>query len=184
MLSVRSLSPILAALVVCWVSLLGGCAQRMAVEGRSDRLYAEAKGALQSEGFSPVGRVSVVSGATGCDPRSGRLQFLYYGDTISPTVVEVQITASEFTTEVNNQKVSGRARAGTTAVATQTTDGNGNKEGQPSAPVATPYSPVLLGAHQVIVKAWSSMTFAPDPFIADLAMGVLRRAYSLSGNSQ
>jgi hypothetical protein len=34
-----------------------------------------------------------------------------------------------------------------------------------------------------MVKAWSSMTFAPDPFIADLAMGVLRRAYTLSGNA-
>jgi hypothetical protein len=41
----------------------------------------------------------------------------------------------------------------------------------------------LLGAHLVIVKAWSSITFAPDPFITDLAMGVLRRAYSLSGNA-
>lgn len=147
--------PIVAVLLVVAVlsSLMGGCTQRMAVEGRSDRLYAEAKGALISEGFRPVGRAGAVAGAEGSDPRSGRLQFLYWGDTVSPTVVEVQITAAQ---------------------------GAASKTASQPAPTI---SPALLGAHQVMVKAWSSMTFAPDPFIADLAMGVLRRAYTLSGNA-
>lgn len=134
---------------------LGGCSQQMAVEGRSDRLYAEAKGALLSEGFRPMGRKGTVLGAQGSDPRSGRLQFLYYGDTVSPTVVEVQISASD--------------------------DGTAHPVATPPK-AEPPAAPVLLGAHQVIVRAWSSMTFAPDPFIADLAMGVLRRAYSIAGN--
>jgi hypothetical protein len=147
--------PIVAVLLVVAVlsSLMGGCTQRMAVEGRSDRLYAEAKGALISEGFRPVGRAGAVAGAEGSDPRSGRLQFLYWGDTVSPTVVEVQITAAQ------------------------------GAAAKPASQPAPSISPALLGAHQVMVKAWSSMTFAPDPFIADLAMGVLRRAYTLSGNA-
>lgn len=150
------LGPIPVLLVALALALpgLGGCAQQMAVEGRSDRLYAEAKGALLSEGFRPMGRTTKVLGAQGSDPRAGRLQFLYYGDTVSPTVVEVQITASEDPD---------------TAVA--------------AAPAPQPAPSALSGAHQVIVRAWSSLTFAPDPFIADLAMGVLRRAYSLAGNA-
>jgi hypothetical protein len=148
--------PIVAVLLVVAAvlsSFMGGCTQRMAVEGRSDRLYAEAKGALISEGFRPVGRAGAVAGAEGSDPRSGRLQFLYWGDTVSPTVVEVQITAAQ------------------------------GAAAKPASQPAPSISPALLGAHQVMVKAWSSMTFAPDPFIADLAMGVLRRAYTLSGNA-
>ena len=145
---------------------MGGCAQRMAVEGRSDRLYAEAQGALLSEGFRPVGRGGAVSGVTGCDPQAGRLEFLYYADNVSPTVVEVQIAPS----------------AGEVRPAPVTTADAGAKPGK-DGKTAVAAAPVPVGAHQVIVKAWSSMTFAPDPFIADLAMGVLRRAYMLSGNA-
>jgi len=148
-------------LVAAFATLLGGCTQRMAVEGRSDRLYAEAKGALISEGFRPVGRAVAVAGAEGSDPQSGRLQFLYWGDTVSPTVVEVQITAAQGATVPTGAVV----------------------KGTPEATPASVITPALLGAHSVMVKAWSSMTFAPDPFIADLAMGVLRRAYTLSGNA-
>ena len=149
---------------VCLLGLLlaalGGCSQRMAVEGRTDRLCAEAHGALLSEGFRPVGRAEAVSGAEGSDPRAGRLEFLYYADNISPTVVQVQIEP---------------ARAAQAAAA-----GPDPATGTKSTASG---SSVSFCAHQVIVKAWSSLTFAPDPFIADLAMGVLRRAYMLSGNS-
>jgi len=166
--------PIVAVFLVAaavLASLLGGCTQRMAVEGRSDRLYAEAKGALISEGFRPVGRAGAVAGAEGSDPRSGRLQFLYWGDTVSPTVVEVQITAAQWATVP--------ASASNTGVVAAPGDTSSEKVAAPAPSI----SPALLGAHQVMVKAWSSMTFAPDPFIADLAMGVLRRAYTLSGNA-
>lgn len=152
-MSSRPIVAVLLVVVAVLSSFMGGCTQRMAVEGRSDRLYAEAKGALISEGFRPVGRAGAVAGAEGSDPRSGRLQFLYWGDTVSPTVVEVQITAAQ------------------------------GAAAKPASQPAPSISPALLGAHQVMVKAWSSMTFAPDPFIADLAMGVLRRAYTLSGNA-
>ncbi len=154
----RPFAVLVLALIAACASLMGGCTQRMAVEGRSDRLYAEAKGALISEGFRPVGRAVAVAGAEGSDPQSGRLQFLYWGDTVSPTVVEVQITAAKASVAVDAPAKAAR---------------------EPSSAI----SPALLGAHSVMVKAWSSMTFAPDPFIADLAMGVLRRAYTLSGNA-
>ena len=152
---------------------MGGCSQQIGVEGRSDRLYAEAKGALLSEGFRSVGHSGAVTGAQGSDPRSGRLQFLYYGDTLGPTVVEVQIQASV---------VGPNAAQATVAVAPTQTAGVPNGSGTAVTPAA-PQPPVLMGSHLVIVKAWSSITFAPDPFITDLAMGVLRRAYSLSGNT-
>ena len=72
--------------------LMGGCSQRMAVEGTREQLVAEAKGALLSEGFHPVGRGGAVAGTEGSNPRAGRLEFLYYCDTMSPTVVEIQIS--------------------------------------------------------------------------------------------
>ena len=139
--------------------LMGGCSQRMAVEGTREQLVAEAKGALLSEGFHPVGRGGAVAGTEGSNPRAGRLEFLYYCDTMSPTVVEIQISPN-----------TAAGPAGGMAVAANGTAASNEPAG-------------FLGAHQVIVKAWSSMTFAPDPFIADLAMGVLRRAYMLSGNT-
>ena len=163
----RPFAVLMLVLVAAFASLLGGCTQRMAVEGRSDRLYAEAKGALISEGFRPVGRAGAVAGAEGSDPKSGRLQFLYWGDTVSPTVVEVQITAAQGASVPSAPKAQVAADAPATPA-----------QGMPSS-----ITPALLGAHSVMVKAWSSMTFAPDPFIADLAMGVLRRAYTLSGNA-
>ena len=98
-------------------------------------------------------------GTEGSNPRAGRLEFLYYCDTMSPTVVEIQISPN-----------TAAGPAGGMAVAANGTAASNEPAG-------------FLGAHQVIVKAWSSMTFAPDPFIADLAMGVLRRAYMLSGNT-
>ena len=176
-MKLRSMYPVLALALMLLGCGMGGCSQQSGVEGRSDRLYAEAKGALLSEGFRSVGRSGAVAGAQGSDPRAGRLQFLYYGDTLAPTIVEVQIQPS----------VSGPpAEQATVAVAPTTGAGltgtNGKAVGQgASATAAQP--PVLMGAHLVIVKAWSSITFAPDPFITDLAMGVLRRAYSLSGNA-
>lgn len=176
-MKLRSMYPVLALALMLLGCGMGGCSQQIGVEGRSDRLYAEAKGALLSEGFRSVGRSGAVAGAKGSDPRAGRLQFLYYGDTLAPTIVEVQIQPS----------VSGPdAEQATVAVAPTTGSGvtgaNGKAVGQGgSAAAAQP--PVLMGAHLVIVKAWSSITFAPDPFITDLAMGVLRRAYSLSGNA-
>lgn len=152
---------------------MGGCSQQIGVEGRSDRLYAEAKGALLSEGFRSVGRSGAVAGAKGSDPRVGRLQFLYYGDTLAPTIVEVQIQPSVAEYD---------ATPATVAVAPVSASTATSRDGTTVVPTAAP-APVLLGAHLVIVKAWSSITFAPDPFITDLAMGVLRRAYSLSGNA-
>lgn len=176
-MKLRSMYPLLALALVLLGCGTGGCSQQIGVEGRSDRLYAEAKGALLSEGFRSVGRSGAVAGAQGSDPRAGRLQFLYYGDTLAPTIVEVQIQPS----------VAGPdAEQATVAVAPTTGAGvtgmNGKAVGQ-GASAAAPQPPVLMGAHLVIVKAWSSITFAPDPFITDLAMGVLRRAYSLSGNA-
>ncbi len=156
---------------------MGGCSQQIGVEGRSDRLYAEAKGALLSEGFRSVGRSGAVAGAQGSDPRAGRLQFLYYGDTLGPTIVEVQIQPSVSGPDATQATV---AVAPTTGAGVTGTDSKAVGQGT-SAAAAQP--PVLMGAHLVIVKAWSSITFAPDPFITDLAMGVLRRAYSLSGNA-
>ena len=176
-MQVRSIHLVLVLALMLIGLGMGGCSQQIGVEGRSDRLYAEAKGALLSEGFRSVGRSGAVAGAQGSDPRAGRLQFLYYGDTLAPTIVEVQIQPS----------VSGPdAEQATVAVAPTTGAGvtgtNGKAVGQ-GASAAAAQPPVLMGAHLVIVKAWSSITFAPDPFITDLAMGVLRRAYSLSGNA-
>ncbi|NBX32424.1 MAG: hypothetical protein EBR07_06780, partial [Planctomycetes bacterium] len=110
-------------------------------------------------------------------PRAGRLQFLYYGDTLAPTIVEVQIQPSVAGPDAAQATV---AVAPTTGAGVTGTDSKAVGQGT-SAAAAQP--PVLMGAHLVIVKAWSSITFAPDPFITDLAMGVLRRAYSLSGNA-
>lgn len=263
---------IMLLLVLAALPFVGGCAQRLAVEGRSERLYAEAKGALESEGFRPVGRGSDMLGAKGSDPSAGRLQFLYYADNLAPTIVEVQIEPGSAVL-VRNAPVSGGATkgAGATEVASSdaaangtwgnatsddevragamrgsrscavrapappdllaavpgTGDGasaGGSSNGAPvesalaeqkaaavtasaagatSADAGAPggsgaagasdgaapaklahkrYAPGLIGAHRVVVTAWSSMTYAPDPFIADLAVGVLRRAYMLSGN--
>lgn len=238
---------------------LGGCSQRLAVEGRGDRLYAEAQGAMESEGFRPVGRGSDLPGAKGSDPRQGRLQFLYYADNLAPTIVEIRIEpgANEMSRTVRvpaeavvvapSAGAAGEADAvragavrgregcgsggcgsgcasGTTvcavpappvllaidpavtpvaaapatpaspATATPTTrTALTSTAGAPASvarvePVVSPngaplpYAPDLFGAHRVIVTAWSSLTYAPDPFIADLAVNVLRRAYLLSGN--
>lgn len=172
-MQVRSIHLVLVLALMLIGLGMGGCSQQIGVEGRSDRLYAEAKGALLSEGFRSVGRSGAVAGAKGSDPRVGRLQFLYYGDTLAPTIVEVQIQPSvaEFD-----------STPATVAVAPIPASGVSSSDGKTIIPAVAP-APVLLGAHLVIVKAWSSITFAPDPFITDLAMGVLRRAYSLSGNA-
>jgi hypothetical protein len=156
----RPVQFLFACLLACLANAMGGCSQQMAVEGRTDRLCAEAQGALLSEGFRPVSRAAAVPGTQGSDPKSGRLEFLYYADNVSPTVVEIQI---------------GPAAGGSRPAAVQAADA-GAADGKTAAAAPS-------GAHQVVVKAWSSMTFAPDPFIADLAMGVLRRAYMLSGNT-
>ena len=176
-MKLRSLYRVLALALMLLGCGMGGCSQQIGVEGRSDRLYAEAKGALLSEGFRSVGRSGAVAGAQGSDPRAGRLQFLYYGDTLAPTIVEVQIQPSVAGTDAEQATV---AVAPTTGAGLTGTNGKAVGQGA-SAAAAQP--PVLMGAHLVIVKAWSSITFAPDPFITDLAMGVLRRAYSLSGNA-
>lgn len=176
-MKLRSMYPVLALALMLLGCGMGGCSQQIGVEGRSDRLYAEAKGALLSEGFRSVGRSGAVAGAQGSDPRAGRLQFLYYGDTLAPTIVEVQIQPSVAGPDAEQATV---AVAPTTGAGVTGTNGKAVGQGA-SAAAAQP--PVLMGAHLVIVKAWSSITFAPDPFITDLAMGVLRRAYSLSGNA-
>ncbi len=177
-MKLRSMYPLLALALVLLGCGMGGCSQQIGVEGRSDRLYAEAKGALLSEGFRSVGRSGAVAGAQGSDPRAGRLQFLYYGDTLAPTIVEVQIQPSVSGPDAAHATV---ALAPTPAPGSSIGSGaDGQAVGQGAAAAPTP---VLMGAHLVIVKAWSSITFAPDPFITDLAMGVLRRAYSLSGNA-
>ena len=124
-----------------------------------------------------MGRSGAVAGAQGSDPRAGRLQFLYYGDTLAPTIVEVQIQPSVAGPDAEQATVAVAPTTGAGATGT-----NGKAVGQ-GASAAAAQPPVLMGAHLVIVKAWSSITFAPDPFITDLAMGVLRRAYSLSGNA-
>lgn len=164
-------------LMIAVLPLAGGCTQRLAVEGQSDRLYAEAKGALESEGFRPVGRTSDLAGATGSDPRTGRLQFAYYADALAPTIVEIQIEpgSADMVRRVSGASVAAAAGAANPA---------------PEVPASAPddtrgpkaYEPGLVGAHRVVIRTWSSLTYAPDPFIADLAMGVLRRAYLLSGN--
>lgn len=164
-------------LVLAVLPLAGGCTQRLAVEGQSDRLYAEAKGALESEGFRPVGRSSDLAGATGSDPRTGRLQFAYYADALAPTIVEIQIEpgSSDMVRRLPGAAAPAVAAAGASnpvPAAPTPADPNGPKS----------YEPGLVGAHRVVIRTWSSLTYAPDPFIADLAMGVLRRAYLLSGN--
>jgi hypothetical protein len=117
-----------------------------------------------------------LAGAVGSDPRTGRLQFAYYADALSPTIVEIQIEP---------------AAAGTVYRAGQGPLAAADRPGSPDAPAAPEpaggpapkaYEPGLIGAHRVVIRTWSSLTYAPDPFIADLAMGVLRRAYLLSGN--
>ena len=167
-------------LMIAVLPLAGGCTQRLAVEGQSDRLYAEAKGALESEGFRPVGRTSDLAGATGSDPRTGRLQFAYYADALAPTIVEIQIEPGSADMV---------RRLGSQAPAVAASDGPGAAPGAvPASPAPVDahspkaYEPGLVGAHRVVIRTWSSLTYAPDPFIADLAMGVLRRAYLLSGN--
>ncbi len=127
----------------------------MAVDGRSDQLYAEAKGALESEGFRPLPRGSTYMGAKGSSQSAGRLQFLYYADSLVPTVVEVRIEPLPDTVMMSATQSGGAATA---------------------AP--------LGGPHSVAVSAWSSLTYSPDLWISDLAVGVLRRAYLLSGNTR
>ena len=179
-MKLRSTYPLLVLALMLLGCGMGGCSQQIGVEGRSDRLYAEAQGALLSEGFRSVGRSGAVAGAQGSDPRVGRLQFLYYGDTLAPTIVEVQIQPSVSGPDAEQATV---AVAPTPAPGMAGGSGADSKAvGQGARATAAP-TPVLMGAHLVIVKAWSSITFAPDPFITDLAMGVLRRAYSLSGNA-
>jgi hypothetical protein len=179
-MKLRSTYPLLLIALMLLGFGMGGCSQQIGVEGRSDRLYAEAKGALLSEGFRSVGRSGAVAGAKGSDPRAGRLQFLYYGDTLAPTIVEVQIQPSVSGPDAEQATV---AVAPTPASGRPGADGKSGDQVGPGSKAAVAQPPVLLGAHLVIVKAWSSITFAPDPFITDLAMGVLRRAYSLSGNA-
>jgi hypothetical protein len=176
-MKLRSMYPLLMLALMLLGCGMGGCSQQIGVEGRSDRLYAEAKGALLSEGFRSVGRSGAVAGAQGSDPRAGRLQFLYYGDTLAPTIVEVQIQPSVSGPDAEQATVAVAPTAGAGMTGTDS-----KAVGQGGRATAAP-TPVLMGAHLVIVKAWSSITFAPDPFITDLAMGVLRRAYSLSGNA-
>ena len=148
--------------------LLGGCAQRMAVEGRSEQLYAEAKGALESEGFRPMGKASDAAGAKGSSLKEGRLQFLYYADNIAPTVVEVKIESAGPAVSSDPGAQSAVASAGAAGGA----GGSG----------ATAKAQSVEAPHRVAVSAWSSLTYAPDPWITDLAVGVLRRAFLLSGN--
>ena len=55
-MQVRSIHLVLVLALMLIGLGMGGCSQQIGVEGRSDRLYAEAKGALLSEGFRSVGR--------------------------------------------------------------------------------------------------------------------------------
>jgi hypothetical protein len=165
-------------LVLAIFPMVGGCTQRLAVEGRSDRLYAEAEGALESEGFRPVGRGAEIGGATGSDARAGRLQFAYYGDAMAPTIVEVQIEPGPH----GSVRPVGATSAGAVRDAKEGKGEPAAPAGEPAVATGPAFSPGMVGAHRVVIRAWSSLTYAPDPFIADLAMGVLRRAYLLSGN--
>jgi hypothetical protein len=146
---------LLLVLVLACSALQCGCEHRMAVDGRSDQLYAEAKGALESEGFRPLPRGSNYMGAKGSSQADGRLQFLFYADSVIPTVVEVRIEPLSEAVMVS---------------ATQSARSGANAQ--------------LDGPHSVAVSAWSSLTYSPDLWISDLAVGVLRRAYLLSGNTR
>jgi len=179
---------------------IGGCAQRMAVEGTRDQLFAEAKGALESEGFRTMGAHPSVASAKGTSRAEGRLQFLYYTDTIAPTVVEVRIEPGpELAAMVEDQ--SGTAleasagsaagsTSGTAAVGQGPADARGDAESHPvngnNAALGASARPATgragHGSYSVAISAWSSLTFAPDPWITDLAVGALRRAFLLSGN--
>jgi hypothetical protein len=200
----------------------------VAVEGARDQLYAEAKGALEAEGFRPVGAHGEGLGVRGSSLAEGRLQFLYWADNIAPTVVEVRIEpgdAKRYAAATSSETHG--TPAGTdgsrSARGTRTADAAGRGSDATAASAeplagsehATPTDPaqrvVTAGAvaggpedsatasarartaaarkaqrdstpHSVAVSAWSSLTFAPDPWIADLAVVALRRAYLLSGN--
>lgn len=233
-----------AVIAACAFALLGGCAQRVAVEGTREQLYAEAKGALEAEGFRPLGARGEGLGVKGSSLAEGRLQFLYYADNIAPTVVEVRIepgeahaaTTNAVATAETRPKSAGSAADGSVAVgAAQAMGapearhagasgarGAGGASGRSGdsassgargesghsgdqASVGSDDRVVAAGAvsargsasaagraarsarrentpHSVAVSAWSSLTFAPDPWIADLAVVALRRAYLLSGN--
>ncbi len=200
-------------LLVCVMALplLGGCAQRMAVEGRSEQLYAEAKGALESEGFRPMGKASDAAGAKGSSLKEGRLQFLYYADNIAPTVVEVKIESAGPAVSADPGAENALAAAGAAGTGATSKSKSPVVEvkiesagpavsadpGAESAVAAAGAGGAGAGAagagaagkpksaetpHRVAVSAWSSLTYAPDPWITDLAVGVLRRAFLLSGN--
>lgn len=190
----------LASLAMVGVALMcvlgaGGCAQRMAVEGTRDQLFAEAKGALESEGFRTMGAHPSVASAKGTSRAEGRLQFLYYTDTIAPTVVEVRIEpgpelAAMAADETESALGAGAgAGAGTAVVAQGGSDARVGTEARPAAGSGSatanagtaPGGPGH-GSYSVAISAWSSLTFAPDPWITDLAVGALRRAFLLSGN--
>lgn len=161
--------------------LLGGCAQRMAVEGRSEQLYAEAKGALESEGFRPMGKASDAAGAKGSSLKEGRLQFLYYADNIAPTVVEVKIESAGPAVSNDPGAENALAAAGTGGAGGASGGAGAGGAGAAGTGAATKAKSVEM-PHRVAVSAWSSLTYAPDPWITDLAVGVLRRAFLLSGN--
>jgi hypothetical protein len=202
----RSVAVLLvAALALVIAPALGGCAHRMAVDGRSDQLYAEAKGALESEGFRPLTKGSHYAGAKGSSKAEGRLQFLYYADNIVPTVVEINIEpgpdavlvgapeerpaagvvrgqegAKTGEGGVKGDGAGGRvAKGGSGGTSADVVSGASGTNG---AQAAKSCVPALNGPHSVAISAWSSLTYSPDPWIADLAVGVLRRAYLISGN--
>lgn len=173
--------------VVCLLGA-GGCAQRMAVEGTRDQLFAEAKGALESEGFRTMGAHPSVMSAKGTCRAEGRLQFLYYTDTIAPTIVEVRIEPGPVLASADeDESVSahpGSHAAGSETGAAAATTARPSGAGAVAATPAPGNSRASSGhgAYSVAISAWSSMTLAPDPWITDLAVGALRRAFLLSGN--
>lgn len=184
----RSVAVLLvAALALVLLPAMSGCAQHLAVDGRSDQLYAEAKGALESEGFRPLTKGSHYAGAKGSNRSEGRLQFLYYADNIVPTVVEINIEPGPEAVVVGAQPekpAAGAVRGQEVAKAGDGTRGavaGGATDGAPSKN-AKSCVPALDGPHSVAISAWSSLTYSPDPWIADLAVGVLRRAFLISGN--
>lgn len=186
---VMALIRCMLAAVLLLLPLIGGCAQRVAVEGNSDQLFAEARGALESEGFHTMGAHSSVLGAKGTSRKDGRLQFLYYADNIAPTVVEVRIEPSPHESTADAAVGSAVAAVATSPAEPQgaalvaaegvASSGSDNAAQLRNARRASKSS---VRPHSVAVSAWSSLTFAPDPWIADLAVVALRRAYLLSGN--
>jgi hypothetical protein len=208
----RFMIVVAVAFAVGSLSVLGGCAQRVAVRGNPDQLFAEAKGALESEGFRPMSAHSSAAGAKGSSLAEGRLQFLYYADNIVPTVVEVNIEPEPGSAVRARASVAPVVAADPTILASAAAGhaGGAPTDAERTAPLdaESAGSPVsgsgaspskgsaasvvasaagsgarkVVGAYSIAISAWSSLTYAPDPWISDLATSALRRAFLLSGN--